>query len=70
MFKQDLHKIQDELRVRSEELHSAEQTVKRLVEEKFSLEQNIRRLERKHAEEVTYHFWSCFFVSTHLLDIR
>ncbi|XP_048503616.1 kinesin-like protein KIN-14E isoform X2 [Beta vulgaris subsp. vulgaris] len=48
---QDLHKIQDELRVRSEELHSAEQTVKRLVEEKFSLEQNIRRLERKHAEE-------------------
>ncbi|XP_057544275.1 kinesin-like protein KIN-14E [Amaranthus tricolor] len=49
---QVLHKIQDELRVRSEELHSAEQTVKRLVEEKFSLEQNIRNIERKHAEEI------------------
>ncbi|XP_056696492.1 kinesin-like protein KIN-14E isoform X2 [Spinacia oleracea] len=48
---QDLHKIQDELRVRSEELHSAEKTVKRLIEEKLSLEQNIRKIERKHAEE-------------------
>lgn len=53
MFEQDLHKIQDELRVRSEELHSAEKTVKRLIEEKLSLEQNIRKIERKHAEEVT-----------------
>uniref|UniRef100_A0A803LMS8 Kinesin-like calmodulin-binding protein n=2 Tax=Chenopodium quinoa TaxID=63459 RepID=A0A803LMS8_CHEQI len=48
---QDLSKIHDELRVRSEELHRAEQTVKRLVEEKLSMEQNIRRLERKHTEE-------------------
>ncbi|XP_074301759.1 kinesin-like protein KIN-14E isoform X2 [Silene latifolia] len=49
---QALRKIQDELRVRSEELHSAEQTVKRLVEEKLTLEQSIRRLERKHLEEI------------------
>ncbi|XP_074295481.1 kinesin-like protein KIN-14E [Silene latifolia] len=49
---QALRKIQDELRVRSEELHSAEQTVKQLVEEKLTLEQTIRRLERKHLEEM------------------
>ncbi|KAJ8422092.1 hypothetical protein Cgig2_000594 [Carnegiea gigantea] len=47
-----LHKLQDELKVRTEELYSAEQTVKRLSEEKLSLEQNIKRLERKHAEEI------------------
>lgn len=47
-----LHKLQDELKVRTEELCSAEQTVKRLSEEKLSLEQNIKRLERKHAEEI------------------
>ena len=41
MFEQVLHKVQDELRVRSEELHSAEQTVKRLLEQKLSLEQNL-----------------------------
>ena len=54
--RQVLHKLQDELKVRTEELYSAEQTVKRLREEKLSLEQNIKRLERKHAEEVTYNF--------------
>ncbi|KAK9678681.1 hypothetical protein RND81_11G227100 [Saponaria officinalis] len=49
---QAFQKIQDELKIRSEELHSAEQTVKRLVDEKLTLEQAIRRLERKHAEEM------------------
>ncbi|KAL9229698.1 hypothetical protein vseg_005137 [Gypsophila vaccaria] len=47
-----LHKLQDELRERSDDLRIAEQTVKRLVDEKLTLEQTIRRVERKHAEQV------------------
>jgi len=59
-IKQVLNELQDELKVRTEESYQAEKTVKRLSEEKRSLEQNIKRLERKHAEEVTYDFYTWF----------
>ncbi|KAM7519914.1 hypothetical protein LguiB_018876 [Lonicera macranthoides] len=49
---QVLHKIQDELKVRTSELRAAEETNKRLVNEKMLLEDRILRLERKKSEEI------------------
>lgn len=61
-----LQKLQDELKLRSEELHAAEETVKKLVNEKLSLEQRIYGLEKKKADEVvllTLEFddWNLYF---------
>ncbi|KAF4373771.1 hypothetical protein F8388_007677 [Cannabis sativa] len=49
---QALYKIQDELKLRSEELHVAEETIKRLKDEKKLLEQRIFALEKKKVEEM------------------
>jgi hypothetical protein len=47
-----LQKLQDELKLRSEELHAAEDTIKKLVNEKISLEERISGLEKNKADEV------------------
>ncbi len=62
-----LQKLQDELKLRSEELHAAEETIKKLVNEKLSLEQRIYGLEKKKADEVvllTLEFddWNLYFI--------
>lgn len=49
-----LQKLQDELKLRSEELHAAEETIKKLVNEKLSLEQRIYGLEKKKADEIDF----------------
>ncbi|XWS42262.1 hypothetical protein CRYUN_Cryun17cG0152800 [Craigia yunnanensis] len=49
---ESLQKLQDELKLRTEELHMAEEKTKRLTNEKVILEQRITRLERKKDEEV------------------
>ncbi|GMY11037.1 kinesin-like protein KIN-14E isoform X2, partial [Fagus crenata] len=49
-----LQKLQDELKVRSEELHAAEETIKKLANEKLSLEQRIYGLEKKKADEIDF----------------
>ncbi|XVE87578.1 hypothetical protein DITRI_Ditri18aG0128700 [Diplodiscus trichospermus] len=49
---ESLKKIQDELKLRTEELHMAEEKAKRLTHEKVILEQRITELERKKDEEV------------------
>ncbi|KAK9284824.1 hypothetical protein L1049_024001 [Liquidambar formosana] len=49
---QVLHKLQDELKVRSDELHAAEEIAKRLANERLLLEQRSLRLEKKKAEEI------------------
>lgn len=49
---QVLQKLQDELKLRSEELHAAEDTLKKLVNEKISLEERISGLEKKKADEI------------------
>ncbi|KAF8409844.1 hypothetical protein HHK36_002362 [Tetracentron sinense] len=50
--KQALNKLQDELKVRSEELHAAQETAKKLANEKLLLEQRNLRLEKKKFEEM------------------
>ncbi|KAL5557375.1 hypothetical protein UlMin_039611 [Ulmus minor] len=49
---QELHKLQDELKLQSEELQAAEETIKRLMDEKLSLEQRLSLLEKKKADEI------------------
>lgn len=49
---QMLQKLEDELKLRSEELHAAEDTMMRLVNEKLSLEQRMSGIEKKKADEV------------------
>ncbi|CAK9139640.1 unnamed protein product [Ilex paraguariensis] len=48
---QVLHKIEDELKVRSVELHAAEESKKLLVNENRLLEEKISRLEKKKVDE-------------------
>lgn len=48
---QALYKLQDELKLRSEELQGAEETINRLRDEKLSLEQRVSGLEKKKADE-------------------
>lgn len=50
---QAFYKLQDELKLRSEELHGAEETINRLRDEKLLLEQRVSGLEKKKADEVT-----------------
>ncbi|XP_062102804.1 kinesin-like protein KIN-14E [Humulus lupulus] len=49
---QALYKLQDELKLRSEELHVAEETIKRLKDEKLLLEQRMFVLEKKKVDEM------------------
>ncbi|GLT82481.1 hypothetical protein SLE2022_008470 [Rubroshorea leprosula] len=49
---QALHKVQEELKLRTEELHAAEEKAKRLITEKLMLEERISRLEKTKANEV------------------
>lgn len=45
-----LHKLKDELKIRSEELHLAEETARKHLSEEILLEQKIARLEKTRAE--------------------
>lgn len=47
-----LQKLQDELKLRSEQLHAAEENIKKLENEKLSLEQRMSELEKTKADEV------------------
>lgn len=47
-----LQKLQDELKLRSEQLHAAEENIKTLENEKLSLEQRMSELEKTKADEV------------------
>lgn len=49
---QALQKLQDELKVRSQELSEAEETMNKLVSEKLLLEQRITRLEKQKINEL------------------
>lgn len=47
-----LQKLQDELKLRSEQLHAAEENIKKLENEKLSLELRMSELEKTKADEV------------------
>lgn len=47
-----LQKLQDELKLHSEQLHAAEENIKKLENEKLSLEQRMSELEKTKADEV------------------
>lgn len=47
-----LQKLQDELKLCSEQLHAAEENIKKLENEKLSLEQRMSELEKTKADEV------------------
>lgn len=49
---QALRKVQEELKLRTEELHATEEKAKRLTNEKALLEERISTLEKKKADEV------------------
>nr|XP_023892613.1 kinesin-like protein KIN-14E isoform X2 [Quercus suber] len=49
-----LQKLQDELKLHSEQLHAAEENIKKLENEKLSLEQRMSELEKTKADEMDF----------------
>lgn len=51
---QALQKLQDELKLCTDQLHEKEEALKRVLNEKLLLEQKIHRLEKKNSDEVLH----------------